>query len=59
MFDRDSRSVVGSLIGLFAFRSNSVSKVYQHRSRNDGILEVTWSTGKSEKELLKTLLLGS
>ena len=41
MFDRDSRSVVRSLIGLFTFRSNPVSKVYHHRSRNDGILEVT------------------
>ena len=49
MFDRDSRSVVRSLIGLFAFRSNPVSKVYQHRSRNDGILEVTWSTGSLRK----------
>ena len=39
MFDRDSRSVVRSLIGLFAFRSNPVSKVYQHRSRNDGIFD--------------------
>ena len=37
VFDRDSRSVVRSLIGLFAFRSNPVSKVYQHRSRIDGI----------------------
>ena len=45
MFDRDSRSVVRSLIGLLAFGSNPVSKVYQHRSRNDGNLEVTWSTG--------------
>ena len=45
MFDRDSRSVLRSLIGLFAFRSNPVSKVYQHCSRNHGILEVTWSTG--------------
>ena len=50
MFDRDSRSVVRSLIGLFAFRSNPVSKVYQHRSRNDGILEVTWSTGSLRKK---------
>ena len=40
MFDRDSSSVVRSLIDLFAFRSNPVSKVYQHRSRNGGILEV-------------------
>ena len=45
VFDRDSRSVVKSLIGFFAFRSNPVSKVYQHRSRIDGILEVTWLTG--------------
>ena len=43
------RSVVRSLIGLFAFRSNPVSKVYQHRSRNDGILEVTWSAGSLRK----------
>ena len=48
-FDRDSRSVVRSLIGLFAFRSNPVSKVYQHRSCNDGILEVTWSKGSLRK----------
>ena len=49
MFDRDSSSVVRSLIGLFAFRSNAVSKVYQHRSRNGGILEVAWSTGSLRK----------
>ena len=47
--NRDSRSVVRSLIGLFDFRSNPASKVYQHRSRNDGILEVTWSTGSLRK----------
>ena len=42
MFDQDSTSssVVRSLIGIFVFRSNVVSKVYQHRSRNGGILEV-------------------
>ena len=49
MFDRDSSSVVRSLIGLFAFRSNPVSKVYQHRSCNGGILEVAWSTGSLRK----------
>ena len=49
MFDRNSRSVVMSLIGLFAFRSNPVSKVYQHRPRNEGILEVTWSTRSLRK----------
>ena len=49
MFDRDSRSVVRSLIGLFAYRSNPVSKVYQHRSRHDGILEVTGSMGSLRK----------
>ena len=49
MFERDSRSVVRSLIGLFAFRRNPVSKVYQHRSGNDGILEVTLSTGSLRK----------
>ena len=37
--------MVRSLIGFFAFRSNPVSKVYQHRSRNGGILEVAWSKG--------------
>ena len=46
--------VVRSLIGLFAFRSNPVSKVYQHRSRNGGILEVTWSTGSLRKNLKDT-----
>ena len=45
MFDCDSSSVVRSLIGLFTFRSNPVSKVYQHRSLN-GLLEVAWSTVK-------------
>ena len=54
MFDRDCRSVVRSLIGLFAFRSNPVSKVYQHRSRNDGILEVTWSAGSLRKNCKNT-----
>ena len=47
MFDQDSSSVVRSLIGLFTFRSNPVSKVYQHR--NGGILEVAWSTGSLRK----------
>ena len=47
--DRDYSSVVRSLIGLFAFRSNPVSKVYQHPSRNGGILEVAWSTGSLGK----------
>ena len=49
MFDQDSSSVVRSPIGLFAFRSNQMSKVYQHRSRNGGILEVAWSTGSLRK----------
>ena len=49
MFDLDSCSVVRSLIDLFAFRSNLVYKVYQHRSRNGGILEEAWSTGKLRK----------
>ena len=53
MFDRDSRSVVRSLIGLFDFRSYPVSKVYQHRSRNDEILEVTWSTGSLRERTVK------
>ena len=50
MFDRDSRSVVKSLIGFFGFRSNPVSKVYQHRSRNDG-MGSNLVDGESEKEL--------
>ena len=54
MFDQDSRSVVRSLVGLFAFRSNPVSKVYQNRSRNDAILEETWSTGSLRKNLKDT-----
>ena len=44
------RAVVRSLIGRFAFRSNPVSKVYQHRSRNGGILEEI-GRRESEKEL--------
>ena len=55
MFDRDSSSVVRSLLGLFAFRSNPVSKVYQHRSRNDGILEVARSTGSLRKNRKDTV----
>ena len=55
MFDRDSRSVVRYLIGLFAFRSNPVSKVYQHPSCNDGILEVSWSTGSLRKNAVVEL----
>ena len=58
MFDRDSRSVVRSLIGLFTFRSNPVSKVYQHPSRNDGILEVTWSTGSLRERTVKDTAVG-
>ena len=58
MFDRDSCSVVRSLIGLFAFRSNPVSKVYQHRSRNDGILEVTWSTGSLRERTVRDTAVG-
>ena len=54
MFDLDSRSVVRFLIGLFAFRSNPVSNVYQHRSRNDGIFEVTWSKGSPRKTVKDT-----
>ena len=54
MFTRDSSSVVRSLIGLFAFRSNPVSKVYQHRSRNGGILEVAWSTWSLRKKSKNT-----
>ena len=56
MFDGDSRSVVRSLIGLFAFRSNPVSKVF--RSRNDGILEVTWSTGSLRERTVKDTAVG-
>ena len=58
MFDRDSRSVVRYLIGLFAFRSNPVFKVYQHGSRNDGILEVTWSTGSLRERTVKDTAVG-
>ena len=47
-----------SLIGLFALRSNPVSKVYQHRSRNDGILEVTWSTGSLRERTVKDTAVG-
>ena len=32
-------------LGLFDFSSNPVFKVYQHRSRNGGILVIAWSTG--------------
>ena len=49
MFDRDSSSVVRSLIGLFTFRSNALSKVYQHRQRSGGIWEEAWSTGSLRK----------
>ena len=49
MFYRNSGSVVRSLIGLFALRSNSESNVYQHRSHNGGILEVARSTGSLRK----------
>ena len=54
MFDRDSCSVVRPLIDLFVFKGNQVSKVYQHRSHNDGILEVTWSTGSLRKTVKDT-----
>ena len=50
MFDRDYSLVVMPLIGLFTFRRNSASKVYQHRSRNGGgISEAAWSTGSLRK----------
>ena len=58
MFDRDSGSVVRSLIGLFAFGSNPVSKLYQHRSCNDGILEVTWLTGSRRETTVKDTAVG-
>ena len=58
MFDRDSCSVVRSLIGLFAFRSNPVSKVYQHRPCNNGILEVTWSMGSLRERTVKDTAVG-
>ena len=45
----ESSSVVRSLIGIFVFKSNPLSKVYQHRSRNGGILKVAWSTGSLRK----------
>ena len=50
--------MVKSLIGLFAFRSNLFSKVYQHRSRNGGILEVAWSTGSLRKNSKRHLCWG-
>ena len=51
MFGWDSSSVGRSLIGLFAFRSNPVSKVYQHRSRNGGMnFGNILVEGESEKE---------
>ena len=50
MFDRDSSSMVRSLIGLVAFRSNPVFKVYQHSLCNGGIiLEVAWLKGSLRK----------
>ena len=58
MFPRDSRSVVRSLIGLFAFRSNPVSKLYQHCSRINGILEVTWLTGSLRERTVKDTAVG-
>ena len=41
MFNLDSSSVEGYLIGLFVFRSKPVSNVYQHRSRDGEIWERT------------------
>ena len=58
MFDRDSSSVVRSLIGLFVFRSNPLSKVYQHQSHNDEILEVTWSTGSLRERTVNHTAVG-
>ena len=58
MFDWDSSSLVRSLIGLFAFRSNPVSKVYQHRSRIGGILEVARSTGSLRERTVKDTAAG-
>ena len=58
MFDRDSPSVVRSLTGLFAFRSNPVSKVCQHHSHNDGILEVSWSTWSLRERAVKHTAVG-
>ena len=54
MFDWNSSSVVRSLIGIYAFRSSLVSKVYQRRSRNGRILEVAWSTGSLRKKVKDT-----
>ena len=50
--------MVRSLIDLFAFRSNPVSKVYQHRSRNGGILEVTCLTGSLRERTVKDTIVG-
>ena len=46
--------MVRSLIGIFAFRSNPVSIVNQHHSRNGGISEVAWSTGSLRKNSKNT-----
>ena len=54
MFGPDSSSLVRSLIGLFPFRSNLVSKVYQRRSCNGGILKVARSTGSLRKTVKDT-----
>ena len=51
--DKMRGSLVRSVIDLFAFRSNPVSKVYQHRPRNGGILEVVWSTGSLRKNSIR------
>ena len=50
--------MVRSLIGIFALRSNPVSKVYQHLSHNDGILEVTWSTESLRERTVKGNAVG-
>ena len=46
MFDLDSSSVV---IGIFIFRSNLVSKVYQYRSCKAALLEVAILAGSLRK----------
>ena len=48
--DWDACSEVRSVVGLFAFRSNQVSKVYQHRSHNGGIFGSSLVDGDFEKE---------
>ena len=57
MFDRDSHSVVRSLIGLLLLEAIQYPK-FINRSRNDGILEVTWSTESLRERTVKDTAVG-